>query len=108
MFFAQFPLFPYNPFRPFVEEFHRMCQWFGWSKGERLLAYDAFHQAIIMQFTATYGVDVDNLASWQLLCLVLQINPIPADLETCRKVSLQALVYVPHTNRKFHEWLRGC
>lgn len=88
-FFAQFPLFPCNPFRPFTEEFHRMCQWFGWTRGQRLLAYDSFQLAIIAQFNGTCGMDVNNLTSWQLLCLVLGINHIPTDLKTCRKVSLQ-------------------
>ncbi|KAI1792898.1 hypothetical protein LXA43DRAFT_296360 [Ganoderma leucocontextum] len=93
-FFAQFPLFPYNPFRPFVEEFHRMCVWFGWNSANRLLVYDSFHQAIITQFNATYGADVNNLASWQLLCIVLRINPVPADLKTCRKRVLAIYVNI--------------
>ncbi|PIL36782.1 hypothetical protein GSI_00472 [Ganoderma sinense ZZ0214-1] len=71
-----------------------MCQWFGWNKDERLLAYDAFHQAIVTQFNATYGADVDNLASWQLLCLVLRINPVPPDLITCRKRVLATYVNI--------------
>ena len=81
-----------------------MCQWFGWTNSERLLAYEAFHQAIIMQFNAIYGVDVNNLASWQLLCLVLQIHPVPSDLKTCRKVSASSLVYAP---THFHDRSEG-
>ncbi len=105
-FFAQFPLFPYNPFRPFVEELRRMCEWFGWNKADRGMVYNAFHHAIVRQFNATYGVDANNLASWQLLCIVLQIHPVPGDLETCRKVRFQHSVFVPVINHKYVS--RGC
>ena len=65
-----------------------MCAWFGWNKEQRTLAYESFHRAVILQFNASYGEDDNNLASWRLLCLVLQIQPIPDNLETCREVRI--------------------
>ena len=65
-----------------------MCAWFGWNKEQRNLVYESFHRAVILQFNASYGEDDNNLASWQLLCLVLRIQPIPDSLKTCRKVRM--------------------
>jgi hypothetical protein len=39
------------------------------------------------QFNSLYGTDVDNISSWENLCRVLEIVPIPDELEACRDVS---------------------
>lgn len=68
-----------------------MCAWFGWNKEQIKVAWEALQKAMVLQFGALYGWDVNNLASWQLLCCVLRINPIPRDLVKCRQVSIANL-----------------
>jgi hypothetical protein len=62
-----------------------MCDFFEWDRGDAKYAKEEFKGAIVKQFNDIYGTDRDNLESWQKLCHVLNIEPIPADLAACRK-----------------------
>lgn len=87
-FFALFPTFGYNIFNRATSEFIRMCNFFGWA--EDSLQYRAakkgFNYALVVQFDAFVGTDVDDIRLWQGLCNVLEIKPVPATLGKCREV----------------------
>ncbi|KIM82785.1 hypothetical protein PILCRDRAFT_456282 [Piloderma croceum F 1598] len=85
-FFGQYPDFCYNPSAPVMSEFYRMCDFFSWERDDddREEAHGALKDAMTHQFNRKYGTDVDNLASWQALCIVLKIFPIPVALDACR------------------------
>lgn len=69
-----------------------MCKQFGWKRDknnisqERAEAYELLHDAMTKQFNEMYGTDADSLMSWQGLCRVLDISPIPENLQECREV----------------------
>jgi hypothetical protein len=66
-----------------------MCDFFSWERDDddREEAHGALKDAMTHQFNRKYGTDADNLASWQALCIVLKIFPIPVALDACRNVS---------------------
>jgi hypothetical protein len=51
------------------------------------LARENLKDAMTQQFNNIYGTDENNLAAWQNLCQVLNIDPIPDELNLCRNVS---------------------
>ena len=52
------------------------------TKSERAL----LKRAMVLQFNDYYGTDPHDIKAWQAMCAVLQILPVPEDLESCRKV----------------------
>ena len=87
-FFSTFPEFNYDNTAPFTKEFYRMCNFFNWSRENpyRNAAREEFRAAMVQEFNSLYGSDVDDLSSWQVLCRVVRINPVPDDIQICRKV----------------------
>lgn len=73
-----------------------MCDTFGWDDEDYEMreARRKFKSAMVQQFNILYGTDVDDLNSWKSLCGILNIVPVPATLEECRKVSLPFLFYI--------------
>lgn len=90
-FFAQYPTFQYDSAQSPTDEFKRMRRQFGWegprnSSTQADTAWEGYRDALTLQFGGLYGTDVNDVKSWQHLCGVLKIDPVPADLETCREV----------------------
>lgn len=87
-FFEEYPDFGYQPTAPIWTEFNRMCDEFEWDSDdyEMRKARRTFKSAMVQQFNDLYGTDVEDLTSWQKLCNVLNINPVPGDLKKCREV----------------------
>ena len=54
---------------------------------ERDDAREDFRRAMVLDFNETFGVDVNNLTSWQKLCSILRVDPIPDHIKDCRSVS---------------------
>jgi hypothetical protein len=77
-----------------MSEFYRMCDALNWDRNdsERNNARDNLKDALVQQFNAIYGTNENDLAAWQNLCCVLNLNDIPNELEPCRKVR-QPIVY---------------
>jgi hypothetical protein len=61
-----------------------MCR--GWGKDDRDEAREGFKDALVQEFNKMYGTDVNDLGSWQGLCRVLGIAPVPDKLNECREV----------------------
>ncbi|QRV85751.1 tyrosinase [Ceratobasidium sp. AG-Ba] len=108
-FFKNYPNFDYDPSLPIMKEFHRMCDLF-WPylpkeeiPSDKKRARKDFRKALVLQFNAIYGCDENNLADWQKLCVVLNLEYIPDELENCRElvastyVNLVDLVDLPVT-----------
>ncbi|KAF8127472.1 hypothetical protein EV363DRAFT_1401177 [Boletus edulis] len=85
---GHYPQFEYNITKSASHEFYRLCDEFGWDRDdpERRDAYREFKNALVKQFNEIYGTDEENLAKWQNLCHIVDIDPVPDDLETCREV----------------------
>lgn len=49
-------------------------------------ARDGLKDAMVEQFNEYYGEDIEDINSWQVLCGVLGISPIPQKLDACRNV----------------------
>ena len=67
-----------------------MCNFFGWAtyNKERKLVHGEFKNAMVHQFNSLYGKDVNDIESWQKLCLALDIVPLPQGIKQCRKVRI--------------------
>ena len=65
-----------------------MCDFFKWETDdeERKIAHENFKNAMVHQFNSLYGTDVNDIESWQKLCLALNIVPLPEGIKQCRKV----------------------
>ncbi|KAL8369031.1 hypothetical protein RB599_004461 [Gaeumannomyces hyphopodioides] len=104
-FFNHYPQFKYDSSAPVWSEFNRMCEEFGWDSDDYELrqAKREFKAALVQEFNKIYGTDEASLDSWQSLCLLLNIQPTPADLQGCRErvrqthVNLVDLVDVART-----------
>ncbi|CAE6457930.1 unnamed protein product [Rhizoctonia solani] len=87
-FFRKYPSFDYDSSEPVMSEFYRMCDSFGWERGDedREEARDGLKDALVHEFNAIYGTDHESLAAWQSLCRVLNLTSIPEQLEACRRL----------------------
>lgn len=87
-FFSRFPTFDYCRSAPVNAEFARLRYHEGWKpRGDKSKEmYGEFRNALISEFNATYGMDANSIKSWQYLCTLLRIDPIPCCLEECREV----------------------
>ena len=66
-----------------------MCKVYGLDDKRRKAARRDFGDALTQQFNDTYGTDVDDLNSWQMMCAVLNMDPIPQTLQACQDVSIR-------------------
>ncbi|KAI0723362.1 hypothetical protein C8Q76DRAFT_794312 [Earliella scabrosa] len=86
-FFAGYPQFPWNRDASFIEEFYRMCDFFQWDRHseEKADARERMSVAMAHQFNDTLGTNPDDLATWQDLCRVIRISPVPDQMKACRR-----------------------
>ncbi|KIJ63547.1 hypothetical protein HYDPIDRAFT_168372 [Hydnomerulius pinastri MD-312] len=86
-FFAGYPEFGYDPSKSASLEFYRMCDEFGWDRDDsvRVEVHQKFKDALVLQFNCFYGSDENNLEAWKDLCQIVNIYPVPDDLEECRE-----------------------
>ncbi|TFK67466.1 hypothetical protein BDN72DRAFT_879641 [Pluteus cervinus] len=106
-FFAEFEGFSYNRRRSASSEWSRLIRFMDWRPQDRapdfVDAQGRYKASISSQFNKIYGTDVNDLTAWQNLCRVIDIAPIPNDLERCRKkvafsyINLVDLVDLPNT-----------
>ncbi|KAF5385118.1 hypothetical protein D9615_000898 [Tricholomella constricta] len=95
--------FSYDPNKPAWDEFHRMARFLHWGKEKKAEERESFKDALVQAFNGIYGTDENNLESWQTLCRVLSITPLPEGLEACREavkrtyVNLVDLVDLPNS-----------
>jgi len=85
-FFALYPGFEYDSSNAATDEFRRMSDSFEWDKPDREEARAKFKDALVQEFNNIYGTDENDVGSWQGLCRVLGITPVPGSLAECRKV----------------------
>ncbi|KAG8751877.1 hypothetical protein FRC11_008910 [Ceratobasidium sp. 423] len=93
-FFAQpeYVGFKYDPTKPYMEEFYRMTNHFGWdSRGTEKqqqkfrAARKGINKAMVHQFNEIFGKK-NKLAAWRNLCSVLDIAEIPQTRSECEEV----------------------
>jgi hypothetical protein len=89
VFFSQYPDYTFDHSLPSTTQFHCMCDAVGLNSDnmKRKEARSAFNDALSQAFNHTYGTEVDNLESWQILCRVVQMDEIPDNLKECQEVS---------------------
>jgi len=89
-FFERYPRFRFNSSAPATAQFHRLCDSYNWSRNDkqRLDAVEGFGNALSQSFNHTYGTEVNDIRSWQTICAVIEIDPIPNNLEECQDVSI--------------------
>lgn len=89
-FFAGFAVvgFSYRPATTAQKNFAHLCKVSGWAGNSpaRVNAREGFKDALVQQFNFLYGVDGNDLAAWQNLCRAIGIEPIPDNIDECRKV----------------------
>ncbi|KAH0828911.1 hypothetical protein J3R83DRAFT_2330 [Lanmaoa asiatica] len=95
-FFAQFASlgFTYKENRTAHNNFKRLRKVSRWDKDSMQISAIrlGFNDALVQQFNFIYGTDSD-LGAWQNLCEVIDIRPIPDNIEEC-----QRLVWDAHVN----------
>ncbi|KAG6001226.1 hypothetical protein E4U21_004605 [Claviceps maximensis] len=86
-FFEKYHQFDYDPHAEVWSEFHRMCDFFNWTRDDKKKrkAGDRFREAIVAQFGVLYGEDENKLDVLQRLCEKLDICPIPQSIKSCKK-----------------------
>ncbi|KAG8769067.1 hypothetical protein FRC12_005189 [Ceratobasidium sp. 428] len=63
----------------------------------------SYRLALVLQFNETYGIDGNDLGSWQNLCRVVRVQGVPGTVSACKKaikkikVNLVDLVDEPNT-----------
>lgn len=102
-FFRQYPAFPFRPSEPVSAQFYRLCDSQDWDRGDvrRKKAFKDYKDALTQTFNITYGTEVKALRSWQSLCHVLAIKPVPKSLTACQDVStiVKILAHIIPLNR---------
>ena len=100
-FFAGYPAFDYDRSASSPKEFYRMCDHFHWVKGNdgkyppaRNRAHEAFRMAMVQAFNHNFGTDVNNINSWESICDLLGIQPVPTDVAEMKKASQQVILYI--------------
>ena len=99
-FFAKYSSsgFTYSPEEPVIEGFNRLCDVLGLDPNDKdddqvTAVRDKLRDAMVLQFNSTYGTDVASVTSWQSLCRVLGVSPVPTTLDECKKVNLHPSSY---------------
>ncbi|KAH8144581.1 uncharacterized protein LAJ45_11416 [Morchella importuna] len=106
LFFAKYPDFPYNPRGNPMAEFRRLGEQKGWdledincfgygiekkSTAELRLESKAAHTKFLFsfrdEFETMFGADDEDVGTWQNLCVLLGVDPIPESIFVCRRVS---------------------
>jgi len=98
---------------PRRKEFYRMCDHFHWVKDDkgkyppaRNLAHEAFRMAMVQAFNLNFGTDVNNKSSWESICDLLGIQPLPPDVAEMKKVSQEFPLYI-RANHNFTKLVRS-
>ncbi|KAF8682374.1 Fusaric acid resistance protein-like [Rhizoctonia solani] len=81
-FFSKYRSFTFNATQPIMAEFYRLC---AFTLVDREKARQGFRDALTRDFNEMYGVDEDDLGSWQRLCRAV-VAKVPDDIEECRKI----------------------
>ncbi|QRW27754.1 tyrosinase [Rhizoctonia solani] len=81
-FFSKYRSFTFNTTQPIMAEFYRLC---AFTLVDREKARQGFRDALTRDFNEMYGVDEDDLGSWQRLCRAV-VAKVPDDIEECRKI----------------------
>ncbi|KAG5643148.1 hypothetical protein DXG03_001510 [Asterophora parasitica] len=103
-FFDEYPSFTYDPSEPAWDEFYRLARYLRWGKPEMADKRADFKDALVQAFNSIYGTDETDVESWQTLCRVLSITPLPEELVACREavkgtyVNLVDLVDLPNSS----------
>lgn len=99
-FFAKYSYsgFEYDPEEPVIDGFNRLCGVLGLDPNDGNSAgvqavRKKLRKAMVLQFNSIYGTDVESVTSWQCLCRVLGISPVPTTLDECKKVGLRSSSY---------------
>lgn len=90
-YFNKYPTFAYDDTKASTSEFYRMCDFFDWDEDEKDDARGLFKDALVQEFNIIYGTDENNIESWNTLCRVLNVDPIPQGLDACREVCILQL-----------------
>lgn len=92
-FFAVYTTFNYDRSASSPREFYRMCDQFGWRKNsagkypaERIAAHGEFKIAMIEAFNHNFGTDVEDRHSWENICELLGVDPLPTRLKDMKEV----------------------
>ncbi|KAJ7675291.1 hypothetical protein B0H17DRAFT_1081364 [Mycena rosella] len=111
-FFASYPKYTYDPAGPASQQFNALRTVYKLARGRPAAqeAYAAYNRALGITFSQNYGDAVDNLGSWQRLCRVVEIAPVPETLEECQcaiedaHVNLIDLIDVLNTGARVHRF----
>ncbi|KAK5686852.1 hypothetical protein LTR17_026785 [Elasticomyces elasticus] len=97
--FAEYPSFDYDRTKSSPREFYRMCSQFGWDRRPdgsyprvRAEAWQKFRTALVVQFNSSFGVDADDISTWEGICKFLELSPIPSNIDGMRQLILDTHV----------------
>ena len=85
-FFAEYSDYSFDPMRPIVEQFKRMARELHFGEIKTKEAREDLRGAMVLDFNDVFGVDENDLESWQRLCRLLQVSPIPDNIDECHAV----------------------
>ncbi|KAJ6450616.1 hypothetical protein C8R45DRAFT_1127564 [Mycena sanguinolenta] len=96
LFFANYPNFDYDPALPVSAQYGALCRLYGFYQGnpDAEAAYKGYRHALTQAFRTFYGTDVDDLATLQSLCRVLEVVPIPQTVLDCQMALRQVHVNI--------------
>ncbi|KAJ7693035.1 hypothetical protein B0H17DRAFT_1060616 [Mycena rosella] len=82
-FFVSYPKYTCDPAGPASQQFKALRTVYKLARGRPAAeeAYAAYNRALGVTFSQNYGDVVDSLESWQRLCRVVEIAPVPGMLE---------------------------
>ncbi|KAJ7696270.1 hypothetical protein B0H17DRAFT_1054045, partial [Mycena rosella] len=82
-FFVSYPKYTYDPAGPASQQFKALRTVYKLARGRPAAeeVYAAYNRALGVTLSQNYGDAVDSLQSWQRLCRVVEIAPVPGMLE---------------------------
>lgn len=86
--------FTYDHTKPPSHEFHRLAKSSRWDPRTKEREIVGFRKALERQFNSMYGRKENHAQHWQGLCRLLNIFPVPQQLDHCREMFLTVFVNV--------------
>lgn len=90
-FFSAYDDFAYNPDAPSGLEYCRLRRKYKWQRGDAAgeIAWQDFRTALVLEFNARFGTDIEDLLAWQTLCVIVGVEGVDdvEDWGRCEEVS---------------------
>lgn len=72
--------------QPIMLQFKKLARRVKLKDEEFKEARENFRGAVVLDFNDTFGEDENDLGAWQRLCIMLEVSPVPDNIDSCHAV----------------------